>query len=98
MDPVLLVDPQRPAIATDKRGFAGGRGCSYKCIVRGAACHRVVGQSENESLVSLLAQPQEWLRKPCRQEIADQFSGSPVRRGQSSEHGVRFERAVLDQA
>ncbi|MNC88652.1 hypothetical protein D3C83_44910 [compost metagenome] len=68
-----------------------------KRVVGGTANDTLVGQIKNKLPVILGAQPQVWPGKSRRQKISHYIRRSPMRRRQTGQHRIGFQRAALDQ-
>ena len=95
---VALIDYRGAAIAGNKFRMVFRRGGRNQCIVGSATQYSMLGEIGNEVSVGARAQTQKRLWKPRDDEIAHNLASHPVRGGQSREHRIRLEGAVLDQA
>jgi len=67
-------------------------------IVSGAPADAAIRQSEHEVSIRPRPKPEIRIGEPSRQEFAHDRARRSMRRRQSGEYRVRFERTVLDQA
>lgn len=82
-DPVTLIKRHRTAVACNEIGTIGCRRSRHECVICGASRYTLFRQSKNKVSVSSRAQPEERLGKPRRKEIANDYSGGSMRRGQT---------------
>lgn len=96
-DAVTVVDRSGEAIAGDKFGSRSDGGGCDEGVVRAAAGHLMLRQAEQKAPVSRCVQAKKRLGEPAPDEVPNDATGAVMRRRQSREQRVGFQRSMFDQ-
>ena len=94
-NPVSFVNRDGASVASDQRHGMRRRGRGDQGVINRPACYIQLRQTGNKLAIGGSGQPQPWIRKTRRNEIAHHACRRPVRRRQARKYGIRLERAML---